>query len=642
MPRFSSRTLFGAAAALALTGCAVAPEAPKSADRAAVDAIVGPLDGIYAVSPAAAATAVLRDDGRPVGLLAYESPADAIRAGDMAAFIEHVKLSRMGENEPGDFGVAVIALDRVAAGDLEAARLVLDSAEGEPASARVLAFIEAWVTALEGDEQKAIDEVRVVGGALPGLTGDLSLAAMLEAFGRHEEALGVYASLTPREIEAPQHAFDPQGILFAHAQTVVSRRTLLLRRLGRIEEARDIYARLAASEPEQSARYNAAIASLDDPDEFKDDVFLTPQTAFARSLSDLALTLYQQRVITAALAGVRITGFDENRSTMDQLALLIDPSDEGLREVVISGLYDEALYEGAAHVAVTAPEPTPRLQLSAASSFLMLGDEKASRRALNRSLRLSDDTEQLETLVGALRLYTLMDEEGEAIETAKRARSAAENQSEQAVTHALTASALQHFGRTDEAVFHARSARELDDTHDRRMMLADILGAAGQVDEALRIIRTERLGRPNDPYMLNTLGYFLITRTDRYEEGYKVLARAYSLADRDPYIADSFGWARYKLGDLVGAQRLLLQARAELEPQAHWEIEDHLGDVFWHQGETDKAKEAWATALDEYPPAHKRALIEDKLENGLEGPPPEKRPLPDVSLEDGTVDQQEI
>lgn len=639
MPSSFQRILFGAAAALALAGCASAP-AVSSDGQDAVSS--RPLKNIYDVSPAARATAVLDEDGRPVGLSAYDKPGEAVRAGDMAAFIEHVKRSRLDESEPGDFGVLVIAMDRLAAEDLHGARRTLAMSKGERASARLLSFVEGWTSAFEGAEQDGIDRMRAVGGRLPGLTGDLSLAAMLEAFGRHEEALAVYESLTPRKIEAPEHAFDPQGILFAHAQTVVSRRTLLLRRLGRIEEARDIYAKLAAAEPEKSASYDAALASLEDPEEFKEDEFLTPKTAFARSFSDLSLSLYQQRVITAALAGGRLSGFDETRSTMDQLALLIDPANEGLREIVIDGLYDEALYEGAAHVALSAPESTAQLELLAASAYLKLGDESAARAALNRSMRMADDRDRLSTLVGALRLYTLMDEERDAIATARMARAAAENESEAAATHALTASALQHFGRAREAVSHARSARDLDDTHDRRMMLADILGAAGEVDEALRLIRTERLGRPNDPYMLNTLGYFLITRTDRFEEGYKVLARAYALAERDPYIADSFGWARYKLGDLVGARRLLLQARAVLEPQAHWEIEDHLGDVFWHQGDLEEARAAWAKALEEYPPAHKRALIEEKLENGLTDPRPERRPLPDISLDEAEVDQQEI
>ncbi|MEL6475064.1 MAG: hypothetical protein AAFQ21_13360, partial [Pseudomonadota bacterium] len=229
-----------------------------------------------------------------------------------------------------------------------------------------------------------------------------------------------------------------------------------------------------------------------------------------------------------------------------------------------------------------------------------------------------------------------------AVSVAEDARQASINDSERAVANALTAATLQYFGRADEAVDFARTARDLDDTHDRRMALADVLGAAGDVEEGLRLIRTERLSRPNDPYMLNTLGYYLITRTDRIEEGYKTLVRAYALADRDPYIADSLGWARYLFGDFQGARRLIEQSRAELEPNTHWEIEDHLGDVYWRLGDEARARTAWSVALDNYPPAHKAEIIEKKLAEGLLEPAPEKKPLPRVSNEDVTAEQRDI
>ena len=136
------------------------------------------------------------------------------------------------------------------------------------------------------------------------------------------------------------------------------------------------------------------------------------------------------------------------------------------------------------------------------------------------------------------------------------------------------------------------------------MVLADALGQAGQINDALVILRSERLARPNDPYTLNSLGYFLITRTDKYEEGYKVLARAMLLADSDPYIADSFGWSLFQLGDLERAKGLIESARDELSPQSHWEIEDHLGDIYWHEGREDDARTAWQNRVGELSSEH--------------------------------------
>ena len=208
--------------------------------------------------------------------------------------------------------------------------------------------------------------------------------------------------------------------------------------------------------------------------------------------------------------------------------------------------------------------------------------------------------------------------------------------------HGLATSIYNQFGDYKQAVSHAEQARALDDTHDRRVVLADALGRNGQINEALAILRTERLTRPNDPYMLNTLGYFLIERTDKLDEGFKLLSRARTMAERDPYIADSLGWAYFKLGHINEAKRLIELSRQELAPHQHWEIEFHLGDIYWYLDDKEAAKAAWQTALDNGPPAAEKADLTDRLENGLSEPKPERQPLPDVSLTDGEVDRQDI
>jgi tetratricopeptide (TPR) repeat protein len=226
------------------------------------------------------------------------------------------------------------------------------------------------------------------------------------------------------------------------------------------------------------------------------------------------------------------------------------------------------------------------------------------------------------------------------VSRARAARDLARNDAERASTASLFADTLNQFGRAGEAVAYAREARDLDDTHDRRMQLANILGEAGFVEEGLQLIRRERLKRPNDPYMLNTLGYYLIENTDRLEEGYKVLHAANAMARNDAYIADSLGWAYYKLGHLDDALRLIEISRDELSPKLHWEIEDHYGDILWHLDRREEAREAWRRALGEFPPHETEMTIRRKLEDGLSGPPPEKQDLPRISLDDQDVQQR--
>lgn len=630
------------AAAWGLSGCA-AQGAADSAAPAAAPAQVEPAAGVYdgvPLSDAALATAVRGPDGRAVAPDTYDTPRAALQAGDMAAFIAMMRTAMDADEAPEGLGAFVLAIDRIAAGELGAARDWLDAGRGSADGDRLGDFAEAWILALEGDIPAAISAQRRSAADLPGLTGDLSLAAMLEAAGREDEALAVYSALTPARIEAPAHEFDPQGLVFTHVQMVVSRRALLLYRLGRIDAAKDVYLKLAEAEPERAVQYAAAIEALETGRGI-DTEPLTMEAAFARSVSDLSLALYQQTLIRNAMLGRRTRGFDEQRAVFDQLALLIDPASEALREIVVGTLANEAHYEGAAHTALSAPEPTAGLQIAAAQSLLMAEKDGPARAAIAEAIGLAEADERLAIYSGAIGLHALMGDQDRALDLADEAIALVSNPAEEASLNGLKASTLQQFGRYEEAVTHARRARELDDTHERRMALANLMGEAGMIDEAIRLLQIERLKRPDDPYMLNTYGYFLLQHTDRHAEAFKVLYLANALASNNPYIADSLGWAYYKLGHLEDARRLIELARKELAPQRHWEIEDHLGDILWYLGERDEARAAWQTALEEFPPDTPRERIEEKLREGIRTPAPERQPLPRVDTEAEDLEPQE-
>jgi len=621
--------------------CAAAPVATLVANQAEDNEIAE----TYAVlSDAARATSVLDARGKPVGPDAYAVPSDAVKAGDMAAFITKTRNLDMADRDASPLFDAFIALDEAAAGRVEEARQTLADASvrsGETGETSFYIYLDAWLLAMEGKADEAINRHRGAASGMPGLTGDLSLAAMLDALGRPEQALAVYESMTPAKVEAPEHEFDPKGLLYTHIRTVISRHALLLQRLGRIDEAKAVYQKLADAEPEEAISYAAAMDSLETGKNLRNQ----PQSvaeAFSQSLSDVSRALQEQRIIRRIMMGGRIEGFDDQRSAFDQVALLISPANEDLRSGIIDEMYASALYDGVAHVANSAPEATASLQIAAAQAKLMSGEEDAARAAIDRALSLTDDDNRLSTLYGALQLHSRMNDEKASRDLVQEVIAMSENPAEKAAAHGLATDIYNQFGDSAQAVEHAEQARELDDTHDRRIVLADALGRNGQINEALAILRTERLARPNDPYMLNTLGYFLIERTEKLEEGFKVLSRARAMAERDPYIADSLGWAYFKLGHLSEARRLIELARKELEPHKHWEIESHLGDIYWYLDDKDAAAEAWQTALDNRPPAAEKAALIDRLENGLSVPEPERKALPDVSLTDGEVDRQDI
>ncbi|MFN4184347.1 MAG: tetratricopeptide repeat protein [Hyphomonas sp.] len=642
--RHSSNALFGVIAcllALSPAACSSIPHlavAQKGTEETAVTP--APATPVR-LSDAALATALIGEVGENT---IYATAEEAIRAGDTAGLLTVLATMSDGDRKTDSFANAYLALDRAADSDFASARNYLGVTGDPDIEADLPGFhlwLDAWFIALEGDAGAAIERHRAVAGSMPGITADLSLAAMLEAAGRTDEALAVYEALTPTSIEAPEHEFDPRSIVFQHVSTVIVRHALLLQRLGRVDEAKAVYKKLAASQPEQATSYAAAIESLETGKNL-DNKPLTFVTGFSQSLSDVATALQQQRYIAAAFSGRPLSGLDTERAGFDLVTLVIDPANEAVRSGVIDALYEEALFEGAAHLALIAPKRTPSLQISAAQALIMSGHEAEARNAIAEAISLSDDDEKLQTMYGALQLSALLNDRETAMSLLPELMQRAANPAELAAANGLASSIFNHFGEPGQALAHAEEARRLDDTHERRMTLADLLGREGRVNDALVILRSERLARPNDPYTLNSLGYFLITRADRVEEGYKVLARAMLLTENDPYISDSFGWALYQLGDLERAQRLIEGAREDLMPHHHWEIEDHLGDIYWHQGKEEAAREAWQTALDNHPPQIEREAIATKLADGLSTPAPQKKPLPEIRINDGEINRRDI
>jgi tetratricopeptide (TPR) repeat protein len=98
---------------------------------------------------------------------------------------------------------------------------------------------------------------------------------------------------------------------------------------------------------------------------------------------------------------------------------------------------------------------------------------------------------------------------------------------------------------------------------------------------------------PTNAQAYNALGYSLADRGVRLEEADKLVQKAMSLAPGDPYITDSAGWVKYKLGDKDQAVTLLRRAY-QIQPNA--EIGAHLAEVLWSQGKQDDARQVLRSA----------------------------------------------
>lgn len=120
---------------------------------------------------------------------------------------------------------------------------------------------------------------------------------------------------------------------------------------------------------------------------------------------------------------------------------------------------------------------------------------------------------------------------------------------------------------------------------------------------------------PDQPYVLNYLGYSWVDQGINLGPAREMIERAVKLRPNDGYIVDSLGWVLYRLKDFEGAVEHLERA-VELRPNDPT-INDHLGDAYWRVGRYTEARFQWQRALALKPEADQISAIEDKLQRGL-------------------------
>jgi Flp pilus assembly protein TadD len=120
---------------------------------------------------------------------------------------------------------------------------------------------------------------------------------------------------------------------------------------------------------------------------------------------------------------------------------------------------------------------------------------------------------------------------------------------------------------------------------------------------------------PDQPLVLNYLGYSWVDQGLNLEEAFKMLRRAVELRPNDGYIVDSLGWAHFKLGQYDKATETLEKA-INLKP-ADPILNDHLGDAYWRVNRRIEAHFQWNHARDMGPDPEDLPAILKKIELGL-------------------------
>lgn len=139
--------------------------------------------------------------------------------------------------------------------------------------------------------------------------------------------------------------------------------------------------------------------------------------------------------------------------------------------------------------------------------------------------------------------------------------------------------------------------------------LDDFAGAEADMRKALTLA-------PDEPRVLNYLGYSFVDRGEKLDEALGMIERAVAKEPGSGYIIDSLAWAYYRLGRYADAVEPMEKASL-LEPVDPI-VTDHLGDVYWAVGRTREAEFQWHRALSYGPEDKDATRIRAKLEKGLD------------------------
>lgn len=147
--------------------------------------------------------------------------------------------------------------------------------------------------------------------------------------------------------------------------------------------------------------------------------------------------------------------------------------------------------------------------------------------------------------------------------------------------------------------------KAMPDTVEIKYELAMLYERQGRIDQLERLLREVIALDPDHAHAYNALGYTLADRNQRLPEALDLITQALELSPEDPFILDSMGWVKFRMGEPAAAIEYLKRAYA-LRPEA--DIAAHLAEVLWGQGERDSAAELLRTAYAKDP--KNRALLD--------------------------------
>ena len=154
-------------------------------------------------------------------------------------------------------------------------------------------------------------------------------------------------------------------------------------------------------------------------------------------------------------------------------------------------------------------------------------------------------------------------------------------------------------GRTDLAIDTLVKANAaVPNSAEIKYDLAMLYERQGNFEAFERLMREVMVLEPDDANAFNSLGYTFADQNIRLDEAQALLERALQLEPNNPYILDSVGWYMYRTGDYAAAVQYLERSFRAL-PAA--DVAAHLGEVYWVMGRKDDALKIWEQGREKDP-----------------------------------------
>ncbi|MBL3701555.1 tetratricopeptide repeat protein [Sulfitobacter sp. BDSS02] len=395
----------------------------------------------------------------------------------------------------------------------------------------------------------------------------------LRAFGLYHKALAL-ASMGELEDAAEIFAAD-QGVLSRISRRAAIARVEILSQLGRNEDA------LESLSDAFGATVDPALLELADRLEAGETLPLqqvrNPQDGLAEVFFSIALALKSEASDDYVLVYARVASF-LRPDHVDAILLNAELLDN-------LGQYDLAV-----STYKQVPQDSPEYsaaELGRAEALRRAAKPDAAIEALENLAKTYPDMPMIYSSLGDLRRQE--EEYKEAVKAYDRAIELTE-EGAQATWFLLYARGISHerLKEWEEAEADFRQALELN---------------------------------PEQPQVLNYLGYSLVERQENLEEALSMIERAVAARPDSGYIVDSLGWVLYRMGRYDEAVEHMEKAVELMAVDAV--VNDHLGDVYWAVGRYREAEFQWRRALSFVDPEDENSeadpdRIRRKLEVGLD------------------------